>query len=326
MSSNNAANSGQTPLYKIGAVSRLTGLPSNTIRTWERRYQVVQPERTPSGGRVYSDKDVVRLQLIAVLLDLDESISSISGLSEDELRQRIQRHQSLTGNTATPSEPTSQLSRIAIISKDHQVLSDMLSAPGGTHFTVSHASATPDSFVQGSANILVVDIDALDGDPVYEVKTITKHSGVDATIVLYSFCRSLTLVSLSEQGVRLVRKPINPSILRRVIEDHARVTRILRHSRRARKTFDELPKDGEQTNLVASRRSNLLGWPILPPRQIVNAPITWPHCSSTSLHSKIIRPAASQRGRGCGTTSLSSQSDSQGAEFHGNGADLSAGA
>ena len=51
----------------------------------------------------------------------------------------------------------------------------------------------------------------------------------------------------------------------------------------------------EQTNLVASRRSNLLGWPILPPRQIVNAPITWPHCSSTSLHSKIIRPAASQR-------------------------------
>lgn len=244
MSSNNAANSGQTPLYKIGAVSRLTGLPSNTIRTWERRYQVVQPERTPSGGRVYSDKDVVRLQLIAVLLDLDESISSISGLSEVELRQRIQRHQSLTGNTATPSEPTTQLSRIAIISKDHQVLSDMLSAPGGTHFTVSHASSTPDSFVQGSANILVVDIDALEGDPVYEVKTITKHSGVDATIVLYSFCRSLTLVSLSEQGVRLVRKPINPSILRRVIEDHARVTRLLRHSRRARKTFDELPKDG----------------------------------------------------------------------------------
>ena len=71
MSSNNAANSGQTPLYKIGAVSRLTGLPSNTIRTWERRYQVVQPERTPSGGRVCSDKDVVRRQLIAVLLDLD---------------------------------------------------------------------------------------------------------------------------------------------------------------------------------------------------------------------------------------------------------------
>ena len=137
-----------------------------------------------------------------------------------------------------------QLSRIAIISKDHHVLSDMLSAPGGTHFTVSHASATPDSFVQGSANILVVDIDARDGDPVYEVKTITKHSGVDATIVLYSFCRSLTLVSLSEQGVRLVRTPINPSILRRVIEDHARVTRSLDTLDALRRTFDELPKDG----------------------------------------------------------------------------------
>lgn len=262
MSSNNAENFGQTPLYKIGAVSRLTGLPSNTIRTWERRYQVVQPERTPSGGRVYSDKDVVRLQLIAALLELDESISSISGLSEDELRQRIQRHQQMTASTPLSGDTASPSSRVAIVSKNHQVLSDMLSPPAGGTVTVTYAAASPDTFVQGSANILVVDLDALDGDPLYEIKTLTKQAEVDATIVLYSFCRSLTLVSLSEQGVRLVRKPVNPTILRRLIEDHARVSRVLKHSRRARKTFDNLPKDGTNqprrfTNEQLARLTNI---------------------------------------------------------------------
>jgi len=262
MSSNNAANSGQAPLYKIGAVSRLTGLPSNTIRTWERRYQVVEPERTPSGGRVYSDKDVVRLQLIAALLDLDESISSVSGLSEEELRHRIQRHQQMTGNTASPTDTPNPTSRIAIISKDHRVLSDMLTPATGSAVSITYSSDASDGFIQGSANIMVVDLDALPGDPVYEVKTLTKHADVDATIVLYSFCRSLTLVSLSEQGVRLVRKPVNPVILRRLIEDHARVSRILRTSRRSRKTFDELPKEGVDqprrfTNEQLTRLANI---------------------------------------------------------------------
>ena len=33
--------------YRIGAVARLTGISPDTLRIWERRYDIVEPERTP---------------------------------------------------------------------------------------------------------------------------------------------------------------------------------------------------------------------------------------------------------------------------------------
>ena len=51
------------PKYRIGTVVQLTGLTSDTIRAWERRYGCISPSRTPGGTRVYSDEDVARLHL-----------------------------------------------------------------------------------------------------------------------------------------------------------------------------------------------------------------------------------------------------------------------
>ena len=47
--------------YRIQTVAQLTGLSSALIRAWEARYRLVQPERTPSGYRLYSDEDVAVL-------------------------------------------------------------------------------------------------------------------------------------------------------------------------------------------------------------------------------------------------------------------------
>lgn len=47
--------------YRIRTVSQMTGLSPALIRAWEARYQLVVPERTPSGYRLYSDEDVALL-------------------------------------------------------------------------------------------------------------------------------------------------------------------------------------------------------------------------------------------------------------------------
>jgi CheY-like chemotaxis protein len=52
------------PIYGIGAVSRMLGLPAATIRNWEDRYGVVAPARSPGGQRLYSRDDVDRLRLV----------------------------------------------------------------------------------------------------------------------------------------------------------------------------------------------------------------------------------------------------------------------
>jgi methanogenic corrinoid protein MtbC1 len=56
------------PPLSIGAVSRATGIPAETLRTWEARYGFPVPERRPSGHRVYPASVVPRLRKVAEAL------------------------------------------------------------------------------------------------------------------------------------------------------------------------------------------------------------------------------------------------------------------
>lgn len=44
--------------YKIGEVSRIAGLPSHVIRFWEREFSKIRPHRTPSGQRLYTQRNI----------------------------------------------------------------------------------------------------------------------------------------------------------------------------------------------------------------------------------------------------------------------------
>lgn len=55
-------------LYKIGVVSRKTGLSVATLRLWEDEYGLLTPQRSAGGTRLYSDSDVHRLLYIKSLV------------------------------------------------------------------------------------------------------------------------------------------------------------------------------------------------------------------------------------------------------------------
>lgn len=63
------------PLYNIKAVARLTGVPPDTLRRWEGRYGIIVPERTESGYRLYSQRDVDTIIWLKSKLDQGLSIS-----------------------------------------------------------------------------------------------------------------------------------------------------------------------------------------------------------------------------------------------------------
>ena len=44
--------------YRIALASQISGVKEELIRQWERRYGVLNPERTPGGYRTYSDADI----------------------------------------------------------------------------------------------------------------------------------------------------------------------------------------------------------------------------------------------------------------------------
>lgn len=56
-------------MYTIKEASRLTGVPSATLRAWERRYAVVQPARNASGYRVYDQTALAAIIGLRRLID-----------------------------------------------------------------------------------------------------------------------------------------------------------------------------------------------------------------------------------------------------------------
>ena len=63
-----AAASAPGPSVRIGELSRRTGVRAETIRAWERRYDLVQPDRSKGGFRLYSPADEERVHAMRALL------------------------------------------------------------------------------------------------------------------------------------------------------------------------------------------------------------------------------------------------------------------
>lgn len=57
------------PVYSIGAVAQMLGIPAATLRTWEERYGLPVPERSPGGHRVYSRDQVEQLRFVKAQID-----------------------------------------------------------------------------------------------------------------------------------------------------------------------------------------------------------------------------------------------------------------
>lgn len=67
-------------LLRIGELSRRTGLSTDLIRAWERRYDLLRPSRTDGGFRLYSIDDIARLRLMQHYLARGLPASQAAGL------------------------------------------------------------------------------------------------------------------------------------------------------------------------------------------------------------------------------------------------------
>lgn len=79
----------KSELFPMKIVKRITGLTSDTIRVWERRYGAVKPVRTDGNTRMYSEKEIRRLSLLAKLTGLGHRINGIATKSEEELEKLL---------------------------------------------------------------------------------------------------------------------------------------------------------------------------------------------------------------------------------------------
>jgi DNA-binding transcriptional MerR regulator len=75
--------------YKISDLETLSGIKAHTIRIWEKRYGLLNPERTDTKIRTYSDKDLLQILNIALLNKNGYKISKIADMEAEEISRHV---------------------------------------------------------------------------------------------------------------------------------------------------------------------------------------------------------------------------------------------
>jgi len=79
--------------YRIAELEQLSGIKAHTIRIWEKRYNLITPDRTSTNYRRYDDEQLKKLLNVSTLLSLGHKISHISLLSEKEIFRLVNESQ-----------------------------------------------------------------------------------------------------------------------------------------------------------------------------------------------------------------------------------------
>jgi DNA-binding transcriptional MerR regulator len=216
----------QQPTYRIGAVSRLTQIPPETLRVWERRYHVVEPRRAGGHGRLYGQNDVERLTLIKKLVDRGHAISTVAHLSMDELRTRLDAH-----------EPVQHAPTPAGDGVPVWVVGESLSAIVAEHpadlegIRVLATMPTPEEAAPGRAaehpRIVVWDCPTVDAQTPRAAQLLLHRCRALRLVVVYGFATREHVEQLGSGRVTAIRGPLNAYELRRVLLDADRAASAL---------------------------------------------------------------------------------------------------
>ena len=217
--------------YKIGAVSKITGIGTETLRAWERRYKAVVPNRTDSGDRVYSSENLTKLFLLKNLVDAGNSIGSIAQLSVKELENKWDNCIQLSGANSqlAMSESRMQVSneqpcRVLLLGEEFplRVLDGMsdfagIELVGHTNDYQDWQLNNPDSLI----HVVIIESPTINKKTRDFVASLLKNSGIWHVVVLYGFGSQVEINQLQGPQVSAIRSSIDVYELARLCLDRS---------------------------------------------------------------------------------------------------------
>lgn len=75
--------------YSVAQVEALTGISAHSLRVWERRFDFVEPYRTDTNIRYYSDDQLKKLINVGILLRNNHKISKVVAMKEAEIHELV---------------------------------------------------------------------------------------------------------------------------------------------------------------------------------------------------------------------------------------------
>jgi len=78
-------------IYSIKDMENLSGIKAHTLRIWEKRYNIINPKRTPTNIRYYTDEDLRHLLNVSFLNKHGIKISKIAEMDEAQLKENVSK-------------------------------------------------------------------------------------------------------------------------------------------------------------------------------------------------------------------------------------------
>ncbi len=188
--------------YRSGAAARLAGLSPETLRVWERRYNLSNTERSERGQRLYSAEQVRKLSLLKQLVDQGHAIGVLALMPDNQLQE--------LANAAYTQPDVVGPIRIGVIGSN---LAKRISggARDRADLVLEYSCSQLEQAVQEPPNtgveVLVIEQSELHDSAVPLIANVRNIWGAVAVVVLYRFCASATIRALRAQACLVARVP-----------------------------------------------------------------------------------------------------------------------
>jgi DNA-binding transcriptional MerR regulator len=209
------------PLYRIGAVSKTTGIPVSTLRIWETRYGAFSPVKTEGKQRLFEEHDVSKAMLLKQLSSEGHAISAIANLDLAQLRRMSNLQQSAPHHKTAKGEPLTlavvglglanriESKKFASALQQHKIrVTDVL---------VDLATATT-AVLSEHAQVLLIKVNSLQTAVHTGIQALIQKHKFAQTIVIYNFAPEAVVQAMKFSGLIVRREPISDSELAELIQ------------------------------------------------------------------------------------------------------------
>lgn len=202
--------------YRSGVAARLTGIPVETLRVWERRYKVAAPRLSETGQRLYSPSQIRRLAAIKQLVDLGHPIGLVAGLPIEALIS-MRDGASLIANRSAGPTAGNRVQELGIVligpglsilqfDQPRSVLSLKIM---GRFVSVAECSRQAAGSAPIKVDVFVVEMATVNEQTLAAVDVLKAVFNARWGIVLYRFAPSDLIRRLRTAGYQAVRSPVD---------------------------------------------------------------------------------------------------------------------
>lgn len=210
-----------TPLFRIGAVSKTTGIPVSTLRIWETRYGAFSPIKTEGKQRLFEEHDVSKAILLKQLSTQGHAISAIAHLDLAQLRRMSHLPHAAQHRHAANGAPLT----LAVVgmSMANRIESKTFAA-GLQHIKIKVTDVLADLDAASTAvlsekpQMLLIKVNSLQTAVHSAIQSLIQKHKFAQTVVIYNFAPEAVVQAMKFSGLIVRREPISDSELAELMQ------------------------------------------------------------------------------------------------------------